>query len=168
MEGIKTNKEITVSKAINVSRNALWNLISTPGNLNNCHPYCSSNDVIQWDNESHVDRLVYLNGRTYIRKFDDWKDGFGYTLYIGEEGGYQSYVEWSLQEIDMQTSQLSITVHPYLLAGFPKFVSFLPYHFWIRPKLKNYLNSVISGFEYVATTGESVPRNHFGRHSWFS
>ena len=60
-----------------------------------------------------MDRLVYLNGRTYVRKFDDWEDGFGYKLYIGEEGGYQSYVEWALKEIDMQTSQLSITVHPY-------------------------------------------------------
>ena len=39
-----------------------------------------------------MDRLVYLNGRTYVRKFDDWEDGFGYKLYIGEEGGYQSYV----------------------------------------------------------------------------
>ena len=136
--------------------------MSQEGNLNNCHPYCSSNDVIQWDNELHMDRLVYLNGRTYVRKFDDWEDGFGYKLYIGEEGGYQSYVELHREKHQQNdSSQLSITVHPYLLAGFPKFVSFIPYHFWIRPKLKNYLNSVISGFEYVATTGEDVPRNHF-------
>ena len=168
MQGIKTNAKITVSKTINVPKNVLWELISKPGNLNNCHPFCSSNEVIQWDNEVHIDRLVYLNGRTYIRKFASWQEGLGYTLYIGEEGGYQSFVEWSLQETDQQTSQLSITVHPYLLAGFPRFVSFLPYNLWIRPKLKNYLKSVVSGFEYVARTGEDVPRNHFGKHSWFS
>ena len=129
MQGIKTNSKITVSKTIKVPKNVLWELISTPGNLNNCHPFCSSNEVIQWDKEDHIDRLVYLNGRTYTRKFASWQEGLGYTLYIGEEGGYQSFVEWSLQEMDKQTSRLSITVHPYLLAGFPKFVSFLPYNF---------------------------------------
>ena len=37
-------------------------------------------------------------------------------------------------------------------AGFPKFTV----QFMDTPKLKNYLKSVVSGFEYVARTGEDT------------
>ena len=165
---IKTNSPIAVNKSFNVSKNELWMLISQPGNLNDCHPFCESNEVIQWDEDGHVDRLVYLNGRNYIRQFLTWDEGESYTLRIGEENGLQSFVQWEIEAISEDKSQLRITVHPYLLAGFPKIVSFLPYQFWIKPRMLRYLHSVVSGFEYVARTGEPVPRNHFGHHPWFS
>ena len=94
--------------------------------------------------------------------------GEGYTLLIGEEGGAQSYVVWTIEATQKGGSQLTITVHPYLLANLPSVVAFLPYRLWIRPKLQRYLRSVVGGFAHVASTGEAVPRNHFGRHSWFS
>ena len=168
MDSIKTNSPISVTKQFDVSSDDLWNLISAPGNLNDCHPFCKSNDVLQWDDSEHVDRLVYLNDRTYIRRFLTWDEGKGYTLRIGEENGLQSFVEWSIASISEQQSRLTITVHPYILAGINPVLSFLPYRFWVQPKLRRYLNSVVSGFEYVARTGKTVPRNHFGRHSWFS
>jgi hypothetical protein len=120
-----------------------------------------------WDGETHRDRLVYLNGRTYVRVFQTWNPGKGYTLLIGEEDGPQSYVVWTIQATETGSS-LTITVHPYLLANWPKLLSFLPYRLWIVPKMRRYLRSVTAGFAHVATTGEPVPRNHFGRHSWFS
>ena len=168
MKNIKTNSPILVKKSFDVSSDVLWKLISVPGNLNDCHPFCESNEVIQWDEDGHIDRLVYLNGRTYIRQFLTWDEGKGYTLRIGEENGLQSFVQWEIDAISENKSQLTITVHPYLLAGYPKIVSYLPYQFWIRPRMRRYLRSVVFGFEYVARTGESVPRNHFGRHPWFS
>jgi len=168
MHDIKTNSPISVTKMFDVSQNDLWILISQPGNLNDCHPFCKSNDTIQWNHENRIDRLVYLNGRTYIRKFLTWDEGKGYTLYIGEENGLQSFVQWEIDAISENKSQLTITVHPYLLAGYPRLLSFLPYQFWIKPKMRRYLHSVVSGFEYVARTGKIVHRNHFGRHSWFS
>ena len=168
MDSIKTNSPISVTKQFDASSNELWNLISAPSNLNDCHPFCKTNDVLQWDDTEHVDRLVYLNGRTYIRQFLTWNEGEGYTLRIGEENGLQSFVEWEIDSISENKSQLTITVHPHLLAGYPKVASFLPYQFWIKPRMRRYLRSVVSGFEYVAQTGEPVPRNHFGRHPWFS
>ena len=66
----------------------------------------------------HKDSLIYLNGRTYIRNFQSWDEGNGYTLNIGEEGGKQSFVIWSIVEISENKSKLSITVYPYLLAKF--------------------------------------------------
>ena len=168
MKNFKTNSPISVKKSFDVSSEVLWKLVSAQGNLNDCHPYCQSNESIQWDEDGHVDRLVYLNGRTYIRQFLTWDEGEGYTLRIGEENGLQSFVQWEINAIAENKSQLTITVHPYLLAGYPKVVSFLPYQFWIKPRMRRYLRSVVSGFEYVARTGEPVPRNHFGRHPWFS
>ena len=168
MEGFRTSPPISVTKTFEVSKEKLWKLISDSGNLNDCHPFCKLNEVIQWDNDGHVDRLVYLNERTYVRQFLTWDEGEGYTLRIGEENGSQSFVEWKIEAASKNHSQLTITVHPYLLAKFPKLIAYLPYQLWIRPKMRRYLHSVVSGFEYVARTGKAVPRNHFGRHSWFS
>ena len=168
MKFIKTNSPISVKQSFDVSSDVLWELISAPGNLNDNHPFCKSNEAIQWDEDVHLDRLVYLNGRTYIRQFLTWDEGEGYKLLIGEENGLKSFVQWEIDAISENKSQLTITVHPYLLAGYPKIVSFIPYQFWVKPRMRRYLRSVVSGFEHVARTGEAVPRNHFGRHPWFS
>ena len=159
---------ITQIRFFEISAENLWKLISSPGYLNDCHPYCLNNEVLQWDEEGHKDCLIYLNGLTYIRNFQSWNEGSGYTLNIGEEGGKQSFVIWSIEEISENKSKLSITVYPYLLANLPRIISFLPYTFWIRPRLENYLKSVLTGFEYVSINNEPVPRNYFGRHPWFS
>ena len=63
---------------------------------------------------------------------------------------------------------LTITVYPYFMAKSPKFISYLPYKLYIRPKLKNYLDSVIKGIDWYLKKKENVPRNAFGKHSWFS
>lgn len=159
---------ITQSKNFEISAASLWELISSPGNLNDCHPYCLRNEVLQWNEKGHKDRLIYLNSRTYIRRFQSWNEGSGYTLIIGEEGDKQSLVTWSIEEISLYKSKLTISVYPYLLAKLPRIISFLPYVIWIRPRLKKYLKSVLSGFEYVVINDEAVPRNYFGPHPWFS
>ena len=155
-------------KNFEISAESLWELISSPGNLNDCHPYCLRNEVLQWNEKGHKDRLIYLNSRTYIRRFQSWNEGSGYTLIIGEEGDKQSLVTWSIEEISLYKSKLTISVYPYLLAKLPRIISFLPYVIWIRPRLKKYLKSVLSGFEYVVINDEAVPRNYFGPHPWFS
>ena len=99
MMRIKTNSPISVEKSFDVSKDVLWKLISAPGNLNDCHPFCELNDAIQWDEYGHIDRLVYLNGRTYIRQFLIWDEGKGYALRIGEENGLQSFVQWEINAI---------------------------------------------------------------------
>lgn len=163
-----TSPPISATQAFDCSTDELWALVSAPGNLNDAHPFCDQNDALVWDGTTHRDRLVYLNGRTYVREFQTWNPGEGYTLLIGEEGGPQSYVVWTIEATSEEGSRLTITVHPYLLANLPGVVAFLPYRLWIRPKMQRYLRSVVGGFAHVAATGKAVPRNHFGRHSWFS
>jgi len=166
---LKYLSRLPVSQSIdfNMSSNQLWKLISAEGNLNFCHPFCKTNDIIEWGDENYSDMLVYLNGRTYIRKFQTWEEGVGYTLLIGEENGPQSFVKWVIEELGNK-SKLTITVYPFILAKLPNVLAFIPHKLWVQPRLNSYLKSVLMGFKHYARTGESVPRNHFGKHKWFS
>ena len=162
-------KRLSVSHSIDfdINANQLWELISAEENLNASHPFCKTNEAIEWGDGKYSDRLVYLNNRTYIRKFQTWEEGKGYTLLIGEENGPQTFVEWVIQSLG-DKSKLTITVYPFILAKLPKVLAFLPHKLWVQPRLKSYLKSVLMGFNHYATTGEIVPRNNFGKHPWFS
>ena len=162
-------KRLSVSHSIDfdINANQLWELISAEENLNASHPFCKTNEAIEWGEGKFSDRLVYLNNRTYIRKFQTWEEGKGYTLLIGEENGPQTFVEWVIQNLG-DKSKLTITVYPFILAKLPKVLAFLPHKLWVQPRMKSYLKSVLMGFNHYATTGEIVPRNHFGKHPWFS
>ena len=162
-------KRLAVSQSIDfdINANQLWELISAEENLNASHPFCKTNEAIEWGEGNYSDRLVYLNNRTYIRKFQTWEEGKGYTLLIGKENGPQSFVEWVIESLG-DNSKLTITVYPFILAKLPKFLAFLPHKLWVQPRLKSYLKSVLMGFNHYAMTGKIVPRNHFGKHPWFS
>ena len=155
------------NKLYKCSKEVLWKTISSPNYLNDTHPYCDNNSVIHWEKDLHEDELVYLNGLTYRRKFSDWKPGEGYDLWIGNSNKKQSFVEWRIKE-EENGVRLSITVYPLLLSTWPKIFSFLPYFLYINIKLKSYLNSVLSGIEWFIEENTPVPRNKFGKHSWFS
>lgn len=159
---------VSYTREFDIDSSALWTLMSAPNNLEDCHPFCKSNTVVQWDEGEHSDILVYLNDKTYIRKFQNWSEGSGYTLLIGEANGPQSYVVWNVDSLGASQSRLTITVYPSILSKLPKMLAFLPHVLWVRPRLKFYLKSVISGFQYHAENKEPVPRNHLGQHPWFS
>ena len=155
------------NKLYKCSKEVLWKTISSPNYLNDTHPYCDNNSVIHWEKDLHEDELVYLNGLTYRRKFSDWKPGEGYDLWIGSSNKNQSFVKWRINE-EGNGVRLSITVYPFLLSTWPKVLSFLPYFLYINIKLKSYLNSVLSGIGWFIEENTPVPRNKFGKHSWFS
>jgi hypothetical protein len=115
-----------------------------------------------------VDTLEYLNGFVLIREFQTWDEGEGYSLMIGRDGGKQSFVEWSISEIDEKSTILRIRVHPHLLSEWNRIAASLAYLFYIRPKLKRYLFSVTRGFKWQIKNKKRIPRNHFGKHPWFS
>ena len=147
---------------------SVWTLITTAGILEKCHPFCESNTAVVWDENEHIDVLVYLNGRRYVRTFHTWTVNEGFSLLIGSEGGAQSYVEWNIEAHGDEHSRLTITVFPYILAKLPRPLALLPHLMWVRPRLRTYLRSVLSGFQYHLATEQAVPRNHFGSHPWFS
>ena len=72
MEEYTKRRSITKSIVLNTNQKRVWELISTPGHLNQVHPFCQSNKAINWDIDHHQDELIYLNGMHYIRSFLNW------------------------------------------------------------------------------------------------
>ena len=101
IETLKKRLSVSYSMDYEISSEKMWELISKPGNLNSSHPFCKTNEIISWNDENHSDRLVYLNGRNYIRNFQTWEEGKGYTLLIGEENGAQSFVKWEIEKLSL-------------------------------------------------------------------
>jgi hypothetical protein len=167
MEG-RWPHNISISKIIKSPKKNVWNVISTSGILEKCHPYCFANKVKQWPGKEARDTIEYLNGLTFERRFISWKEGDGYSLMIGEKNGPESFLEWKLKAISSELTELTITVHPHYMRNIPKILSFIPYYLLIIPKLSNYLESVTSGFDWFIETGKPIPKNHFGKHKWFS
>ena len=163
MQRFKTSNSMTYD----CSLENLWEIVSSPNYLNNVHPFCRENTTIEWNNDHHEDKIIYLNERTYIRRFVSWRNLEGYDLWIGDSNKNQSFVEWRLEKVGTG-SKLTITVYPFLLSSWPKVFSFLPYFLYINIKLKSYLFSVLSGIEWYVQKKTPVPKNQFGRHSWFS
>ena len=164
---MKYKQSIQVVKEINATKQELWDVISEPGHLELTHPFSKSHSVTSWPGVESNDVLIYLSGLRYERYFTDWSEGSGYTLQIGGREGKKSKVIWEISSEENKTF-LSITIYPHFLANTPRFFSFLPYELLIRPKLTSYLNSVLGGIDYYLVKKESVPKNHFGTHKWFS
>ena len=114
-----------------------------------------------------ISQVTDKDGEEGVR-FTKWIPFKGYELKIGKKDGKQSYVVWEIKEMDNTTCTLSITVYPHLLSKYPKIISYLPFKLIIKPKLYNYLFSVISGLKYYLENNEKVPKNNFGKHKWFS
>ena len=96
LNNIHTKRKVYYEEKINSSLSSLWDLISSPSNLELFHPFCKSNKIVNWPGEHSIDELIYLNGLTFIRKFKTWDKKKGYSLLIGERDKEQSYVVWEI------------------------------------------------------------------------
>ncbi len=159
---------VSVRHPINAPAADVWSAISASGNLESCHPFCAENPVSVWPGAGSIDEVHYLNGLIYERRFNTWFDGEGYDLEIWFKRRKMADVYWRIASTGDDSSTLSITVLPQALQHLPVWIRWAPHLFMMRPRLKVYLDSVVMGFEWYVTRGESVPRNHFGTHPWFS
>ena len=163
-------KMFQVSNMIKIEKSAhmVWALISSPGHLNQFHPFCEQNKVLESKNDVILkDQLNYLNGLIYYRTFTDWNPMIGYSIKIGSKNGKESDVKWQIIDKGAIT-YVKITVKPYTSNKIPKLFYPIFHYAVIRPKLKSYLKSVLRGLQYYLTHKKPVPRNEFGNHSWFT
>ncbi len=159
---------VSASRHIKAPAEKIWTVISSPGNLAHCHPFCENNPVEKWPGKGSLDSVYYYSGWVYHRQFTEWIDGVGYDLEIGRKKGRQSQVFWRIHKKSDSANYLSITVYPQGLQQLSVFIRWLPHFVYLRPMLRSYLNSVVKGFEWYITTGQPVKRNQFGSHKWFS
>jgi len=159
---------VSASCSIDAPADKVWSVISSPGNLELCHPFCAQNPVHEWPGPKSRDEVHYLSGWKFERQFLSWIDGVGYDLEIGRKGGKTSFVSWRIQPSGLASSTLRIVVYPYVLQSWPLILRWLPHRLRLEPLLRSYLESVVRGFEWYIVRGEPVPRNQFGSHPWFS
>ena len=159
-------KRSPVSKKIFLNHNpeVVWEIISSKKSLELFHPYCLKNDVINYKKK---DKLVYLNGLTYIREFSAWKPNNGFVLRIGKKDGKKSKVKWEIKALDIGC-EVKISIFPYRSSKISKYFYPLVNIFIVKPKLRKYLQSVLLGLKFYLETTTKVKKNQFGKHSWFS
>ena len=159
-----------IAGSIDIAASAadVWHAISEPGNLVASHPFCKDNPVEVWDCENSRDAVHYLNGVVYTRRFREWHEGSGYDLEIYHAKRKLAWVSWRIEALDDERASLNITVYPLGLQHLKPIVRWAPQLLFLGPKMRAYLNSVVRGFEWSITRGQSVPRNQFGSHRWFS
>ena len=119
---------ITGIQEVSINSKDLWEIISTPSNLENFHPFCLKNPVIKWPGEKSIDEVHYYNGLILERNIENWFDKKGYDLFIGKKDGKQSFVSWEIQEISGKTS-LKITIYPWIYNQGFKIIQFLPFFY---------------------------------------
>jgi len=152
---------------IELSKSELWEIISSRNHLEKFHPFCKSNKTISWSNGIYEDSIEYYGGRILGRKFYNWIEGIGYDLTIGDSLGNDSLVSWRINE-EQDYSTVSIMIKPYIFNRGSKIMNFFPFFAYTKPKLSNYLDSVLTGLKFFSEKKEVVAANQFGTHSWFS
>jgi hypothetical protein len=127
---------VAAEQLIAVPAQKMWDIISAPGNLELCHPFCDSNPVREWPGPRSQDEVHYLSGWVYVRRFKHWHDAVGYDLEIGREGGSTSFVSWRITPVDEKSCVLRITVVPQALQNWPTLIRWLPNVLRVRPLLR--------------------------------
>jgi hypothetical protein len=161
-------KPVSKTIIINVNPRQVWKVISKPGNLELCHPFCESNPVEKWPGNKSIDYVYYYNGVKYERVFTDWIEGTGYDLLIGRKNGRKSKVMWRINRTNDSSTELKITIYPHAINKYPDFIKMFIYIFYIKPMLRKYLTSVLKGFKMYILLGKPIQKNQFGKHRWFS
>ena len=99
MKDLKNFKKIWKAEyemKIDSSIASIWEIITKPKNLELVHPFCKSNETINWPGVGSKDILIYHSGLKYIREFLTWDKEKGYSLLIGEKNKDRSYVVWKI------------------------------------------------------------------------
>tara|TARA_E500000178_G_scaffold122250_1_gene122240 strand:- start:158 stop:652 length:495 start_codon:yes stop_codon:yes gene_type:complete len=151
---------------LNFSRDTVWSVLKEKEHLNLFHPFCKKNNAQLWNDEIKKDSLEYLNGIILQREFFEWNEGFGFKLNIGTKNGKKSKVIWELK--GDKTSNLRITVYPHIYGDKNIIMYLFAYLIFIRPGLRKYLKSVLTGLEWYLKNQKPVSNNQFGSHKWFS
>ena len=160
---------VTVTRRVQAGADRMWQVISTPGYLEPCHPFCERNPVQSWSGEDAEDTIRYYGGRVVQRRFNAWLEGAGYDLVVVDTAGVeQASVRWRIKAGNDTACRLSVSLRFLGLDHLPAAIRWTLHHFLVRPRMKRYLEAVVAGVVYYAEVGEPVVRNQFGSHPWFS
>ena len=73
---------ISLSRQIGAPTEKVWDVISTPGHLAQCHPFCEENPVKNWSGVGSQDTVYFYSGNVLNRYCKEWIKGLGYDLHL--------------------------------------------------------------------------------------
>ena len=160
---------ITATREAQIGTDRMWQVISKPGYLELCHPFCERNPVQRWNGDDADDTIHYYSGRMVHRRFTVWLEGAGYDLVVVDKAEVeQASVRWRIEPEGHTSCRLTVSLRILFLDQLPFAVRWMSYRLVARSRMKRYLEAVVAGVVYYAETGRPVVRNQFGSHRWFS
>jgi hypothetical protein len=169
LRGLTPTDPIAAAADVRASAEDVWAVISEPGNLDNVHPFCASNEVERWSGVGSRDRIRYHSGVLYEREALAWVDGVGYDLTVGPPPGPIAVARWRIDPADgADRCRITIEVTSFVRSDVTVEVRERYERSVIRGAIPPYLDSVVRGVAWYSETGTPVQRNQFGAHDVYS
>lgn len=166
--GLEVGPPLKAAEPVDAPADTVWQAISEPGNLKDCHPFCKETEVECWPGLGSRDSITYYSGIHYQRNFVYWHEGTGYDIELGDPPDQTARVLWRIEPTSLETSQISIEVFPLLKRDLPadKKQKYLERLF--GDVLQHYLECVVKGVRHFAETGTPVSKDQFGKNALYS
>ncbi len=166
--GLEPGRPLQASVEIAVPAADVWQAIAAPGSLKQFHPFCATTEVERWPGLGSRDSITYYSGIRYHRNFVDWQEGVGYDIELGDPPNQTARVLWRIAPTSPETCRLSIEVFPLLKAALSAKKKAAYQARLFGAVLQHYLECVVKGVQFFATTGQPVREDQFGKNSLYS
>ena len=166
--GLEHGRPLKSGVDIAAAAEEVWKAIAEPGNLGNLHPFCAATEVEQWPGPGSRDSITYHSGIRYQRNFVGWEEGVGYDIELGDPPHQTARVLWRIEPASPETCRFSIEVFPLLKSGLGEEKKRAYQERLFGEALQHYLDCVVQGVRFFATTGETVGKDQFGKNPLYS
>lgn len=166
--GLEPGRPLQASVEIAVPAADVWQAIAAPGSLKQFHPFCATTEVERWPGLGSRDSITYYSGIRYHRNFVDWQEGVSYDIELGDPPNQTARVLWRIAPTSPETCRLSIEVFPLLKAALSAEKKAAYQARLFGEVLQHYLECVVQGVQFFATTGQPVREDQFGKNSLYS
>ena len=166
--GLEHGRPLMSTVEIDVPAEAVWKVIAEPGGLGRYHPFCAATEVERWPGAGSRDSITYYSGIRYQRNFVSWHEGVGYDIELGDPPNQTARVQWRIEPTSLRNCRLSIEVFPLLKSDQSDEKKRAYQDRLFGEVLQHYLDCVVSGVRFFATTGNAVTKGQFGRNPLYS
>ena len=166
--GLEPGRPLQARVEIAVRAEAVWQIIAAPGNLKQFHPFCAATAVDRWPGRGARDSITYYSGIRYQRNFVAWQDGVGYDIELGDRPHQTARVLWRVAPTSRPTCRLSLEVFPLVKAELSAAKKQAYQDRLFGEVLQHYLECVVKGVQFFATTGRPVRKDQFGKNALYS
>ena len=163
---IKSRKRVDLSQGIklNISKDKLWEIVTSPGHLKKYHPYCRSHEGPSITEVGSKDVAIFYNGKVLNREIIDFKIKSFYKIQITSDDDNDTRVQFSIQEEGPNCCYFYIAIETNAYRNIPRPIWYLIARFQALPLYGKYFYSQLKGLEFYVNTGEKVRKNQFGSH----